>query len=67
MYFDVFDVFKYLMYWCAQPEAENQNENLAERIGYLYKSGQDVMIVTFCTYQERDEDGEICKETGWSR
>ena len=47
---DVFDVFKYLMYWCAQSEAENKNENLAQRIGYLYKSGQNVMIVTFCTY-----------------
>ena len=47
---DVLDVFKYLMYWCAQPEAENKNENWAQGIGYLYKSGQDVMIVTFCMY-----------------
>ena len=47
---DTLDVFKYSMYWCAQPEAENKNENWAQRIGYLYKSGQDVMIVTFCTY-----------------
>ena len=47
---DVLDVFKYLMYWCAQPEVENKNENWAQRIGYLYKSGQDLVIVTFCTY-----------------
>ena len=44
------DVFKYLMYWCAQPEAENNNENCAQRIGYLYKLGQDVMIVMFYTH-----------------
>ena len=54
---DVLDVFKYLMYWCAQPETENKNENWTKRIGYLYKSGQDVMIVTFCTYWERNENG----------
>ena len=47
---DVLDVFKYFMYWYAQPEAENRNENWAQRIGYLYKSAQDVMIVTFGTY-----------------
>ena len=45
----VLDVFKDLMYWCAQPEAENKNGNWAQRIAYLYKLGQDVMIVTFCT------------------
>ena len=47
---DVLDVFKYLMYWCALTEVENKNEDWAQRIEYLYKSGRDVMIVTFCMY-----------------